>query len=73
MEDSVKPEPTNNEFDAAFFDDASKAWRANKISNGNGSYSYRCRKGACQRKGCIRYNDMCYKCYSSKKRSRWGI
>ena len=63
----------NNEFDAAFFDDASTAWKANKIRSGNGTYSYKCRKGSCQRKGCVRYNDMCYKCYSAKKKSRWGI
>ena len=33
----------NSEFTAAFFDESSTAWRANKIVKPNATYSYRCR------------------------------
>jgi hypothetical protein len=33
-------------FDAAFFDDASKAWNQNKTKLGNGMYAYRTRSSA---------------------------
>jgi hypothetical protein len=33
--------PGNNEFDAAFFDNASAAWRSNKIVLGELSFKYR--------------------------------
>ena len=32
----------NNEFNAAFFDDASAAWRSNKIARNQGTFNYRC-------------------------------
>ncbi len=68
-----QPQPPYDVFDAAFFDDASKAWKENKIANGNGCYSYKCKKGSCKRKGYYKYKDMCYKCYTATKGSRWGI
>jgi len=35
--------PVNAEFTAAFFDESSKAWRANKVLQPNATYSYKCR------------------------------
>ncbi len=44
------------------FDESSKAWRENKISNGNGSFSYRCK--VCPR-ACL--------VYSKNNKKNYGI
>ena len=44
------------------FDESSKAWRENKINNGNGSFSYRC-------KVCLR---ACL-VYSKNNKNKFGV
>jgi hypothetical protein len=50
----------NNEFNAAFFDDASAAWRSNKITRSQGTFNYCCqhvsgtRKKICGKKIYVR-------------------
>ena len=54
------PAIDNNEFTAAFFDDASIAWRSNKTCHQNGTFVYRCqhisgtRKKICGKKIYVR-------------------
>ena len=42
------------------FDEASKCWKANKQSIGNGSYKYVCTKTSCKNK-CQPFSDFCKK------------
>jgi hypothetical protein len=52
--------PDTNEFNAAFFDDASAAWRSNKIARNQGMFNYCCqhvsgtRKKICGKKVYVR-------------------
>ena len=38
----------NTEFDSAFFDSSSRAWRANKKQIGEGSFQYKCGVETCK-------------------------
>lgn len=42
----------NSEFTPAFFDDASAAWRANKIRLSSGGFRYRCDRLGCKNNVC---------------------
>jgi hypothetical protein len=44
--------PVNSQFTAAFFDESSTAWRANKIMKPNATYSYKCRSVLKSGKAC---------------------
>ena len=44
--------PGNEAFTAAFFDESSAAWRANKIVKPNATYAYRCRSVLKSGKAC---------------------
>lgn len=57
------------EFDAAFFDEASAAWNANKIRDGL-QWKYKCINPRCDQEGEFDFDLCCYECYDPARNQR---